>query len=164
MARLTILRWPHPMLARDCEPVRAIDAAIRALASDMLETMYAAEGRGLAAPQVGQPVRLFVMDEAWKEREPAPRVFINPEITWTSPEMTERDEGCLSLPGITARVTRPAQIHMRWHDLTGAAHDEDMHGFAAVCAQHELDHLDGIVTLDRLDWQTRQALIADYTS
>lgn len=164
MARLSILKWPHPMLARDCEPVGAIDETVRALASDMLETMYAAEGRGLAAPQVGQPLRLFVMDEAWKERAPAPRVFINPEITWTSPEMATLDEGCLSLPGISARVTRPAQIHMRWTDLAGVAQEEDMHGFAAVCAQHELDHLDGIVTLDRLDWQTRQALIADYTA
>lgn len=164
MALLKILTYPHPMLARDCDPVGEIDAQIRQLAADMLETMYAAEGRGLAAPQIGRPLRLFVMDADWKENTPNPRVFINPEITWTSPETVAQDEGCLSIPGITVRVERPAQVHMRWTDLSGAFHDEDVHGFAALCAQHELDHLDGIVTLNRVDRQTRLALIEEYNS
>ena len=164
MARLTIVTWPNPVLTRDCDPVGAIDAGIRRLAEDMLETMYAAEGRGLAAPQVGRPLRMFVMDADWKDNEPAPRVFLNPEITWTSPEMVMNAEGCLSIPGIAARVERPAQIHMRWTSLDGKAQEEDLHGFAAICAQHELDHLDGIVTLDRVDRQTRLALIEEYSA
>ncbi len=164
MARLDIVTFPNPMLARDCSPVGEIGTEIRSLAEDMLETMYAAEGRGLAAPQVARALRIFVMDEGWKDREPAPRVFINPEITWTSPETRITPEGCLSLPGVTARVERPAQIHMRWTGIDGTAQEEDLHGFAAICAQHELDHLDGIVTLDRIDRQTRLALIEEYSA
>ena len=164
MARLDIVKWPDPMLARDCDPVGDIDQAVRLLAANMLETMYAAEGRGLAAPQVGQPVRLFVMDTEWKAQAPAPMVCINPEITWTSPETSANEEGCLSIPGIAARVERPAQVHMRWTDLDGAACEEDLSGVAAICVQHELDHLDGIVTLDRVDRQTRLALIEEYTA
>ncbi|MDV7142037.1 peptide deformylase [Tropicimonas sp. TH_r6] len=162
MARLDIVTFPNPMLARDCLPVGEIDAEIRTLAENMLETMYAAEGRGLAAPQVGHALRLFVMDEGWKERAPAPRIFINPEITWTSPETQITAEGCLSIPGVEARVERPAQIHMRWTAIDGSPQEEDLHGFAAICAQHELDHLDGIITLDRIDRQTRLALIEEY--
>ena len=162
MARRDILTWPDPMLACTCEPVGRFDAGLRRLAADMLETMYAAEGRGLAAPQVGVPLRLFVMDCDWKEADPAPRVFVNPEITWSSPEIAVLSEGCLSLPGIAARVERPAQVHIRWTSLDGEAADEDLSGFAAICAQHEMDHLDGIVTLDRVDRQTRLALIEEY--
>ncbi|SNS88742.1 peptide deformylase [Tropicimonas sediminicola] len=164
MPKLKIQMWPAPVLARVCEPVGEIDAGIRTLASDMLETMYAAEGRGLAAPQVGHALRLFVMDAAWKERAPDPVICINPEITWTSPERAAHDEGCLSIPGIAARVERPAQIHMTWTDIDGRAQEADLEGFAAICAQHEVDHLDGIVTLDRLDRQTRQALIEEYSA
>ncbi len=164
MSVLKILTWPHPLLARDCDPVEEIDSAVRHLVSDMLETMYAAEGRGLAAPQVGQAVRLFVMDTGWKERAPDPVICINPEITWSSPETTAMDEGCLSIPGVSARVNRPAQVHMRWTALDGSANEDDLSGLAAICAQHELDHLDGIVTLDRVDRQTRLALIEEYTA
>lgn len=164
MSILRIITWPDPMLARVCEPVGEIDDGIRRLASDMLETLYAAEGRGLAAPQVGHLLRLFVMDVGWKEKQPLPVVCINPEITWISPEPAVREEGCLSLPGIAARVRRPAQVHMRWTDLDGQARDEDLAGFAATCAQHEVDHLDGIVTLDRLDRDTRLALIEELTA
>lgn len=164
MAKLKIHLWPAPVLAQVCEPVGEIDAEIRTLAEDMLETMYAAEGRGLAAPQVGRPLRMFVMDATWKERAPDPVICINPEITWTSPERIARDEGCLSLPGISARVERPAQIHMVWTGIDGRAREADIDGFAAICAQHEVDHLDGIVTLDRLDRQTRQALIEEYNA
>ncbi|PRY21148.1 peptide deformylase [Aliiruegeria haliotis] len=164
MGVLKIVTWPDPILARDCEPVAEIDAGVRELVEDMLETMYAAEGRGLAAPQVGRPLRIFVMDVAWKERSPDPVVCINPEITWTSPEVSARGEACLSIPGISARVERPAQVHMRWTGIDGALRDEDLSGFAAICAQHELDHLDGIVTLDRVDRQTRLALIEEYSA
>ncbi|NDR56859.1 peptide deformylase [Aliiruegeria sabulilitoris] len=164
MGRLNIVTWPDPVLARDCDPVGEIDASLRRLAEDMLATLYAAEGRGLAAPQVGQPLRLFVMDTEWKERAPAPRIFINPEITWTSPETQAFEEGCLSIPGILARVERPAQIHMRWTEIDGSAQEADLHGFDAICAQHELDHLDGIVTLDRVDRQMRLALIEEYNA
>lgn len=164
MARLSIRTWPDPVLASKCAPVGAVGEDIRRLAADMLETMYAAEGRGLAAPQVGRPLRLFVMDEAWKETAPAPRVFVDPEILWSSPEVAAMEEGCLSIPGIAARVERPVRIRLRWRDLDGTSHEEEMDGFVATCAQHETDHLDGIVTLDRVDGETRQALIAEYSA
>ncbi|WP_068118156.1 peptide deformylase [Tropicimonas marinistellae] len=164
MGVLSILSWPHPVLTHVCDRVREIDDGVRHLAGQMLETLYAAEGRGLAAPQVGRALRMFVMDTTWKERAPEPVVCINPEITWTSPELACADEGCLSLPGIVARVERPAQVHMRWTGIDGAEREADLGGIEAICAQHELDHLDGIVTLDRVDRDTRRALIEAYRS
>ncbi|MDZ4395899.1 MAG: peptide deformylase [Cypionkella sp.] len=117
----------------------------------MLETMYAAPGRGLAAPQIGVLQRIFVMDCTWKEGNFAPRVLINPELLWRSAETATGPEGCLSLPGITSQVSRATSIRMRWTDLNGAICEETFTGFAAICAQHEFDHLNGILTLDHLD-------------
>ncbi len=162
MPVLKIVTWPDPVLARLCDPVDRIDAGVRRLVEDMLETMYAAEGRGLAAPQVGKPMRLFVMDVDWKVHAPDPVVCINPEILHSADETATCEEGCLSIPGITARVTRPAQVRLRWTDLTGTTRERDLDGIAAICAQHECDHLDGIVTLDRIDRDTRLALIEEY--
>lgn len=147
MAVLPILRWPDPRLTTVCTPVRA---DVRALAADMLDTMYAAPGRGLAAPQVGALLRLFVMDVTWKEGIRAPQVFVNPEILWLSDARATGPEGCLSLPGATTYVARATEARLRWTDLEGALHEETLSGFAAICAQHEYDHLDGILTLDHL--------------
>lgn len=159
MAVLPILRWPDARLCMVCEPVAG---DVRGLAADMLDTMYAAPGRGLAAPQVGHLLRLFVMDTTWKEGRKAPRVVINPEIPWRSDQVTTGPEGCLSIPGVTADVTRPVAVRMIWTGLDGEAHDEVLTGFDAVCAQHEYDHLDGLVTFDRLAPDLRAALQAGY--
>ena len=161
MTRLAILRWPDPRLAQPCAPVTG---DVAALAADMLDTMYAAPGRGLAAPQVGVLLRMFVMDVTWKDGTPSPRVCINPEILWRSDDVAPGPEGCLSIPGITTTVTRPTAIRLRWTDLSGAQHTEDLTGFAAICAQHEYDHLDGIVTLDRLSPDARAQALAGYAA
>jgi peptide deformylase len=147
-----ILRWPDPRLAMRCVPVTG---DVSALAADMLETMYAAPGRGLAAPQVGELLRLFVMDATWKEGRRDPQVFINPEILWRSETRKRGPEGCLSIPGVTAEVERSVELRMRWTDLSGTPREETLTGFAAICAQHEHDHLEGIVTLDHLSPEAR---------
>lgn len=154
MALLPILRWPDERLETRCAPVTG---DVSALAADMLDTMYAALGRGLAAPQVGVLLRLFVMDATWKDGKRAPQVMVNPQITWRAPQHVWGEEGCLSLPGVTARVERAKEIRLRWSDLNGALHEETLTGFAAICAQHEYDHLDGILTLDRISPAERAA-------
>jgi peptide deformylase len=150
---LPILRWPDPRLSQPCAPA-VLDDDLRQLAADMLATMYAAPGRGLAAPQVGRLVRMFVMDVAWKTGEPAPLVFVNPVVELFG-ERVAGPEGCLSIPGPVTEVERAAQVRVRWTDVQGAARDGLFDGFAAVCVQHEHDHLDGILTLDRLAPEAR---------
>ena len=162
MSLLPILVWPDPRLAQVCAPVTEITGEIETLAADMLETMYAAPGRGLAAPQVGQMLRMFVMDAGWKEGRPDPIVCINPMLQEVSEEQAVTEEGCLSIPGITADVTRPARVQMVWTGLNGGRYVQVFDGFAAACVQHELDHLDGVVTFDHLDQDTRAALMAEY--
>lgn len=163
MALLPIRLWPDPVLSVPCGPAIP-DNATRALAGDMLETMYAAPGRGLAAPQVGHSLRLFVMDTTWREGTPAPRIVMNPQILWQSPQRITGPEGCLSIPGIVTQIERASEIRLRWSDLDGVVHDETLTGFAAICAQHEYDHLDGIVTFDRLDADARALAEAGYAA
>jgi peptide deformylase len=157
---LPILRWPDPRLSVPCEPA-VLDDDLQALAADMLETMYAAPGRGLAAPQVGRLVRMFVMDATWKEGNPAPQVFVNPKIVELMGDRVVGPEGCLSIPGPVTEVARAPSVRVRWTDLRGVAHDEVLTGFAAICVQHEDDHLDGILTLDRLSPEARQRAEAE---
>ena len=154
MAILPILRWPDARLTTVCTPVTT---DVAALAVDMLDTMYDAPGRGLAAPQVGALLRLFVMDVTWKEGTPAPQIFINPRIVWRSENHVDGPEGCLSLPGLSTTVSRSDQLRLMWQDLDGGAQDQLFDGFAAVCIQHECDHLDGILTLDHLPTAARAA-------
>ena len=154
-----VLRWPDPILAT-IAPQSAVDAPTIALARDMLETMYAANGRGLAAPQIGVLARVFVMDAAWKSGDPAPEVFINPEILWRSPQMASGPEGCLSIPGVVAEVMRHSELVLQWQMANGSVQAQKLTGFRAICAQHEIDHLDGIVTLDHLTPEARAAAIA----
>jgi peptide deformylase len=158
MPTLPIVRYPDPVLRQVCLPVHHIDEDLRQLAADMLDTMYAAPGRGLAAPQIGIALRLFVMDPTWKDGIPAPRVCLNPEILAVSDDDATRDEGCLSIPGIPVRVTRPAEVTLRWTDLAGVVMEERLTGFAATVAQHELDHLNGRVILDLMDEPGRRAV------
>jgi peptide deformylase len=159
---LPIVRWPDPRLSTRCAPAGPPDDALRRLAADMLETMYAAPGRGLAGPQVGEMRRIFVIDVQWKEGTPAPMVFLDPEIVWRSAETTVGPEGCLSIPGVVAEVERAAGIEIAWHDLDGLRHTRRFDGFAAICIQHETDHLDGLVTLDRILPLARARLEAAY--
>lgn len=142
-----ILRWPDARLNLCCAPVIQ---DVRGLSADMLESMYAANGRGLAAPQVGVLLRLFVMDASWKTGQPKPQVFVNPNIVWRSDDLVDGPEGCLSLPGLTANVARSDHLRLGWQDMNGVAQEQAFTGFEAICIQHENDHLDGILTLDHL--------------
>lgn len=162
MAVLPILVWPDPRLRVACAPVAMVTPQIERLAEDMLRTMYDASGRGLAAPQVGVMQRLFVMDTTWKEGHPAPTVCINPVIEETSEDRSSNSEGCLSIPGITLEISRPARVKMSWTGLTGTRYVQVFDGFAAVCVQHETDHLDGRVTFDLLDAEARAKAEATY--
>ncbi|QQA43204.1 peptide deformylase [Pelagovum pacificum] len=164
MALRPILLWPDPRLAEVCAPVTDFDDALRALSDDMLETMYDAPGRGLAAPQIGVMSRLFVVDVAWKEAEPEPMVFVNPVLLGTSEEVCSYTEGCLSIPGVTASVIRPEAVELRWQGLDGVERTGRMDGALARCIQHELDHLDGLVHFDRLPPAERAALEAEYAA
>lgn len=159
MPLLSIVQWPDPRLAAPCAPVGAVTPAVRALAADMLETMYAAPGRGLAAPQVGVLQRIFVMDVTWKDGPRHPVVLIDPEVVWQADTRVVGPEGCLSIPGVLAEVERAASIQLVWTDLEGERVEAVLEGFAAICAQHEMDHLNGIVTLDRLSAQDRAKVL-----
>lgn len=162
MSVLPIVLWPDPRLAEICAPIEKITPEIETLARDMLETMYDAPGRGLAGPQVGAMLRIFVMDIGWKEGKSDPLVCINPMLQEIGEDCAVNTEGCLSIPGVTAEVSRPSQVQMVWTGLNGGRYVQSFDGFGAVCVQHELDHLDGIVTFDHLDAQTRADLITEY--
>ena len=159
-----IVQWPDARLTETCVAVEAITPEIETLAADMLETMYAAPGRGLAGPQVGAIVRVFVMDVGWKEGKSDPLVCINPMLMEVSEERARNSEGCLSIPGVSAEISRPAQVQMVWTGLNGGRFVQSFSGFAAACVQHEIDHLDGIVTFDHLDAETRATLEAEYAA
>ncbi len=160
MSVLPIVRWPDDRLSTPCANVG--DADIRDLAKDMLDTMYGAPGRGLAGPQVGDMRRLFVMDVTWKEGARTPMVFVDPVITAKGDDVVSMDEGCLSIPDLMVPVTRPAEISVTWRDENGVVQSGDFDGFAARCIQHEMDHLDGVVTLDHLDTDSRATLLEGY--
>lgn len=147
MAVLPILLLPDPRLRQTCAPVTDFDASLRRLAEDMLDTMYAAPGRGLAGPQVGAMQRIFVMDVGWKDGRPSPLVCLNPVIR-DSAGTAVNTEGCLSIPDRPVRIERPALIRLEWQDLAGRNCEGFFEGFAATCAQHERDHLDGILCID----------------
>ncbi|MFT3975400.1 MAG: peptide deformylase [Amaricoccus sp.] len=160
MAIRPILIHPEPRLRKVAAPVEAVDDAVRRLADDMLETMYKAPGIGLAAPQVGVLRRVFVMDCAGKDDEPAPMVLLNPEIVLASDEMVTSEEGCLSIPDIYDDVTRHAEVRMRWLGLDGEVHERDLGERWAICAQHELDHLNGKLFIDYLGAVKRTMITA----
>lgn len=155
MSLRNILIHPDPRLKKRCAEIDSVDAEIRKLADDMLETMYDAPGIGLAAPQIGVLKRLFVMDVSAKDESGAPMVLINPEIAWLSDEMNTYEEGCLSIPEIFDEITRPAQVRMRYLDIDGKAHEDEFDGLAATCVQHELDHLNGRLFIDFLSMARR---------
>jgi peptide deformylase len=153
MALREVLQFPDPRLKRRSEPVGEVTEELRQLASDMIEVMYDEPGIGLAAPQVGAAVRMVVMDTSWSDDEGDglrdPKVMINPEILEREGDVTWT-EGCLSVPDLQADVERAARVKVRYHDLEGVEHVEDVAELRAVCFQHEIDHLDGILFIDRI--------------
>ena len=150
MALREILTIPHPLLKQKSAAVPAVDDALRALMDDMLETMYAAPGIGLAAVQIGVPQRVIVMDLSPREGPQAPRYFINPEILWASEETQPYEEGCLSVPEIWEDVERPAAIRAEFLDRDGKKQLLEADGLLADCLQHEMDHLNGVLFIDHL--------------
>ncbi len=155
-----ILIHPDPRLKKVCDPVPEVTDKVRELAGDMLETMYAAPGIGLAAPQIGVNARLLVMDCAQRDEQdtPRPMCLINPEIVWTSDAEAEHEEGCLSIPEIYAQVMRPEAVKVRYLDRDGAEQEESFEGIWAVCVQHEIDHLNGKLFIDYLSPMRRQMI------
>ena len=149
MAVMPIVQAPDPVLSQVAADVVVFDDALIGLAEDMLATMYAANGRGIAAPQVGVLQRLFVMDAMWKDADPQPVIFVNPEIVSASEEMSTLAEGCLSIAGDLINVTRPASVVVRWRDVDGGFLEASFDGFSAACVQHEIDHLNGILITDK---------------
>ena len=154
-----ILIHPDPRLNQVAQPVDDLSDGLRALADDMLETMYDAPGIGLAAPQVGQGVRLIVLDCMKEEGEaPRPLVMFNPEVVAASDALNTYEEGCLSIPDQYGEVTRPAEVTVRWIDREGQERSEDMDGLWATCVQHEIDHLNGKLFIDHLKPLRRQMI------
>ena len=150
MAQLPIITAPDSRLKIKARPVHAVDDKIRRLMDDMLDTMYGAIGIGLAAPQVGQSSRVIVLDVAREGEKPQPLQLANPEILWRSPELTTGNEGCLSLPEHYAEVTRPAKIRLRYLDYQNEIREIEASGLLAMCLQHEIDHLDGVLFVDHI--------------
>ncbi|MFT4613014.1 MAG: peptide deformylase [Bacteroidia bacterium] len=156
MAVLEILEFPDPRLRTRAEPVTTVDDRTRALIDDMFETMYEAPGIGLAATQINVHQRLLVMDVS--EEKDEPMVFINPEYEVLDPEESEYDEGCLSVPGFYETVCRPQRVRATALDRKGDAFELELEGLAAVCLQHEVDHLDGKLFVDYLSPLKRQRI------
>ena len=159
MAVRDILIHPDPRLKAVVDPVVEIDDGLKKLADDMLETMYAAPGIGLAAPQVGAMTRLLVMDCVKDEdATPRPMVLLNPKVQWSSEETNVYEEGCLSLPEQYADVERPAEVEVTWTALDGSAQSERFADLWATCVQHEIDHLNGKLFIDYLKPLRRQMI------
>jgi len=149
MALRKILHYPEPLLKQKSQPVNEFNDDLRQLAEDMAETMYEAPGVGLAAPQVGELKRLVVIDCSSGEEPADLIVAVNPEIVARSGDSVE-EEGCLSVPGFWANVVRSEQVTLRYQDVAGNSHERTANGLLAICMQHELDHLEGILFVDRL--------------
>ena len=160
MAIREILVVPDPRLKLVSEPVETVDDDLRALMDDMLQTMYDAPGIGLAAIQVGVAKRVIVMDLGRDETAREPRYFVNPEILWRSEETAPYVEGCLSVPEIYDEVERPAKVKLRYLNYQGEQVEEDAEGVFAVCIQHEMDHLQGVLFIDYLSRLKRTRAVA----
>lgn len=162
MAKREILLLPDARLRAIADPIDKIDDAVKQLASDMLETMYAAPGIGLAAPQIGELRRIVVMDLA-RDDEPAdPLVMINPEILRVSDDTVVTEEGCLSIPELYYDVERPAEVTVRYTDLEGNVIERDAAERLSICIQHELDHLDGVLYIDYLSRLKRERVLKKF--
>ena len=175
MAEKPIVILPDSKLRLVSEPIAAVTGEIRALADDMLDSMYAARGIGLAAIQIGVPKRLVVIDlgkgppldseeaEAEVEREPDPQVLVNPEIVWRSEELRVYEEGCLSIPDYVEEVERPARIRFTYQTLDGKKQEREADGLLATCIQHEIDHLDGKLFIDHISKLKRDRVVKKFS-
>jgi peptide deformylase len=173
MALRPILIAPDPRLKQVSAPVAVVTDELRRLMDDMLETMYAAPGIGLAAIQIGEAKRIIVIDvgkpkpgaedaedeEKRKERDPDPMFFVNPEIVWASDDKVLCEEGCLSVPDLYEEVERPSRVKVRYVDYHGKAREIDCEGMLAVCIQHEMDHLEGVLFIDHLSRLKREMML-----
>ena len=162
MALRPIIILPDPKLRLVSKPIERFDAPLKKLMDDMIETMHDAPGVGLAAIQVGEPIRLLVVDVARKEEPPDPRVFVNPEILWSSDERSTYEEGCLSIPEYYAEVERPASVRARYLDRAGKPGEVLAEGLLATVLQHEIDHLDGVLFIDRISRLKRDRVIKKF--
>jgi len=163
MAIKPIVLLPDPVLRAKAAPVAAVDADIQAMMDDMLETMYDAPGIGLAAPQIGISKRVIVMDCSDDENKPEPIKMVNPEIIAASEDTSTMEEGCLSIPDHRGEVTRPSAISVRYLDEHGQVQERDCDGLLAVCIQHEIDHLNGVLFIDYLSRLKRDMIIRKMT-
>lgn len=159
MAQLPIIVAPDPRLNQPCVAVAKVDADLVRLMDDMLETMYAAPGIGLAAPQVGVLKRIVVIDVSKDPDHPKPMQLVNPEIVWASEDLADYEEGCLSLPDHYSQVTRPARVRVRYMDRNGETQEIEADGLLAVCLQHEMDHLDGVLFVDHISKLKRNVIL-----
>ena len=150
MTKRDILTLPDKRLRLVSEQVKKINDEIRTLTEDMFETMYAAPGIGLAAIQIGVPMRVVTMDLAKKDEPRNPQVFVNPEVLWRSDEVVSYEEGCLSIPDYYENVERPAKVKVKYRDLAGGEHELEANGIMATCLQHEIDHLNGVLFIDHI--------------
>jgi peptide deformylase len=153
---------PDSKLRLVSEPVKDITSEIRRLADDMLETMYDAPGVGLAAIQIGVPVRMVTMDVSKSEDERQPLVLLNPEITWASEEKRVYEEGCLSIPEYYEEVERPDRVRFRYMNLQGEVLEQEADGLLATCVQHEIDHLNGVLFIDYLSKLKRDRVMTKF--
>ena len=159
MALLPILTAPDPVLKKISQPVKQVDASVRKLMDDMLETMYHAPGIGLAAPQVGVLKRVIVLDLAREGEEPQPLRIANPEIVWVSDDDATYNEGCLSVPEHYADVVRPGACRVKYLDHDNKQQEMAAEGLLATCLQHEIDHLDGVLFIDHLTSLKRNMIL-----
>ena len=159
MALLPILTAPDPALKKISQPVKQVDASVRKLMDDMLETMYHAPGIGLAAPQVGVLKRVIVLDLAREGEEPQPLRIANPEIVWVSDDDATYNEGCLSVPEHYADVVRPGACRVKYLDRDNKQQEMAAEGLLATCLQHEIDHLDGVLFIDHLTSLKRNMIL-----
>lgn len=162
MAKREIIILPDPVLRTVSKPIKTVDAATRKLLDDMLETMYAAPGIGLAAVQIGIPQRLVVIDISKEDEEKRPLFLVNPEITWSSEEESDYEEGCLSIPEYFDMVTRPKEVKLRYLDRQGEPHEMQCSGVLATCVQHEIDHLNGVLFIDYLTKLKRDRVVKKF--
>jgi peptide deformylase len=162
MAKLAIITLPDPILRKASLPIERVDNAVRKLADDMLATMYAAPGVGLAAVQVGVPRRLLVIDAAEKDEQPRPLIMINPHIVSLGAQMRTHEEGCLSIPDVRIEIERPGSLSVRYIDREGKWQEMQAAGLIATAIQHEIDHLNGKLIIDFLSRLKRDIIVRKF--
>ena len=152
-----IIRYPDPRLAQRAADVTAFDDALRTLAADLADTMHAAPGIGITAPHIGVMLRVVVLDLG-----DGVKTYVNPDITWASPDLIMHQEGSVSMPGVNEDIQRHARVRVSYRDLDGALHEEESDGLRAVCHQHEIDQLDGMFWIQRLSRLKRERLVKKF--